>query len=280
MNDEDRDDEDVSRDPLPDYLEADARRQARAKKAHESEDVSRDKMDNLPESECNPLSDEELRLAISEPPSLPERQKVIKAASVLKRTHSAWSKIKSQEDWERACELTESDYFSGVFLIESLGGSRYLEPSMVATLLVLRENLVEQIGDPSTAEFMLIDMALLAFYNTLRSQRMLGDLVTQIEREFFRGESPSVNLEKNGPWKVEEMVNRASEKLLGLIDRANRMMIRNLKASQDVKKGNLTIRTDQINVAQNQVNQVVKKSRKRNSRGSSKGPAGDLPSDQ
>ena len=124
MKDEDRDGEDVSRDPLPDYLEADARRQARAKKAHESEDVSRDKMDNLPESEGNPLSDEELRLAISEPPSLPERQKVIKAASTLQRTHSAWSKIRSQEDWERAYELTKSDYFSGMFLIESLGGSR------------------------------------------------------------------------------------------------------------------------------------------------------------
>ena len=94
-----------------------------------------------------------------------------------------------------------------------------------------------------------------------------------------------VNLQKNGDWyvddfKVEEMLNRASDKLQALIDRANQMMIRNLKALQDYKKGNLTIRTDQINVAQNQVNQVVKKSRKRNSRGSSQDPSGDLPSDQ
>ena len=81
-------------------------------------------------------------------------------------------------------------------------------------------------------------------------------------------------------FQVEAMLNRANDKIMNLIDRTNQMMTRNLKALQDFKRRNLTIRTDQINIAQNQVNQVVKKSRKRSSRGSSQGPSGDLPSDQ
>ena len=70
-----------SEDPLSPYLEADGRRRAGAKKAHDGEDASRDQMDNLPESEGGPLSDEEVRLAISELPSVAERQKVVRAAS-------------------------------------------------------------------------------------------------------------------------------------------------------------------------------------------------------
>ncbi len=272
--------EDVSQDPLSPYFEAEARRRAGAKKTHESEHVSRDETDNHPESEGSPLSDEEVRLAISELPSVAERQKVVRAASTLRRMHSAQSKIRTKEDWERAYELAESDYFDGAFLIESLGGERHLEPSVVFTLQVLRENLIKELEIDSAAEFMLMDMALIAYYNTLRAQRMLGDLATLIDREFFRGESLSVNLNKKDPqivddFKVEEMLNRASDKLQLLIDRANQMMIRNLKALQDFKRGSLTIRTDQINIAQNQVNQVIKESRQRSSRGSSQDSPGD-----
>jgi len=272
--------EDVSQDPLSPYFEAEARRRAGAEKTHESEHVSRDETDNHPESEGSPLSDEEVRLAISELPSVAERQQVVRAASTLRRMHSAQSKIRTKEDWERAYELAVSDYFDGSFLIESLGGERHLEPSVVFTLQVLRENLIKELEIDSAAEFMLMDMALIAYYNTLRAQRMLGDLATLVDREFFRGESLSVNLNKKDPqivddFKVEDMLNRASDKLQLLIDRANQMMIRNLKALQDFKRGSLTIRTDQINIAQNQVNQVVKKSRRRSSHGSSQDSPGD-----
>ncbi len=107
MKDEDRENEDVSQDPLSPYLEADAKKRAKAKKAHESGDVSRDEMDNLPESADSPLSDEEVRLAISQPPNLPERRRIKTGAYVLKRTYPELSALRAQEDWERAYELVD-----------------------------------------------------------------------------------------------------------------------------------------------------------------------------
>ena len=227
------------------------------------------------------LSDQDLREFLSEPPSVPELRKVGKGASTIQRTHSAWSAIKTRDDWERAYQLAEEDYRSGEFLIQQLGAERYLEPSVVVVLQVLRDSLIEDLDLQSAAEFMILDMALIAYYNAIKGQRMLGDLATQTERELFRGESLAVNLrDKRGQivddFKVEAMLNRASDKILPMIDRANQMLIRNLKALQDFKRGNLIIRTEQINIAQQQVNQVVKgNKKKRRSRGEIQDPRGD-----
>ncbi len=161
-----------------------------------------------------------------------------------------------------------------------------MDPSVVAVLQVLRQNLIEDHDIQSAAEFMLMDLALMAYYNTIKGQRMLGDLTTQIERELFRGDSLGVNLrDKQGlivdDFKVEAMLDRASDKLLAQIDRGYQMLIRSIKSLQDLKKGNLIIRTEQINIAQQQINQVVKGNKKdRPSRGGKQDPLGDSDSNQ
>ncbi len=170
-------------------------------------------------------------------------------------------------------------------MIEQLGAERYVEPSVVIAIQVIRENLIEDLNIRNAAEFMIMDLALMAYYNTLRAQRMLGDLAIQIERELFRGDSRSANMKNRGwvgdDFKVEAMLDRASDKLQAQIDRANQMLIRNLKALQDLKKGNLIIRTDQINIAQQQVNQVVRgNKKKRHPRGQIQDPLGDSYSNQ
>ncbi len=115
---------------------------------------------------------------------------------------------------------------------------------------------------------------------------MLGDLTTQIERELFRGDSLGVNLrDKQGlivdDFKVEAMLDRASDMLLAQIDRGYQMLIRSMKSLQDFKKGNLIIKTEQINIAQQQINQVVKGNKKdRPSRGGKQDPLGDSDSNQ
>ena len=181
MKDEDPESEDVSRDPLAHYLEANDRRLARVKKAREGEDGSRDEMDNEPESDGSPLSDEDVRLAISQPPNLPELRRIKTGAYVLKRSYPELSALQAQEDWERACELVENNYHSGQFLIDRLGANRYLEPNISMTLLVMRQKMIEDMQIESAAEFMLMDSALMAYYNTIHMQTMLGDLVIQVE---------------------------------------------------------------------------------------------------
>lgn len=274
MKDEDRESEDVSQDPLAPYLEAGARRQPRVKKARESEDGGRDEMDNHPDSEDSPLSDEDVRLAISHPPNSPELRRIKNAAYALKRSYPELSALRAQKDWERAYELVDDDYRSGQFLLHSLGAERYIEPKISMTLMMLRQKFIEDMQIESTAEFMLMDGALTAHYNSIKFQRMLGDLATQVERELFHGDTLSVKLKDKRGWEVEEfqveaMLNRASDKLMNMIDRANQMMIRNIKAIRDLKTGTLSIRAEQVNIAQQQVNQVVKGNRKRGSRSSS-----------
>ena len=281
MKDEDPEIEDVNQDPsLDPYYAVEARRQAKAKKGRASEDVSRDESDNHPETEHRPLSDEEVRLAISQPPALPERRRIKDAADVLKRTYPELSALRIQGDWERVSELLDEDYRSGQFLIDNLGADRYVEPKIAMTILLIRNKMIEDMQLESAAEFMLMDGALMAHFNSIRLQRMFGDLVTQVERELFHDDSMSVKLKKTGrleveDFKVEAMLNRANDKLMNLIDRTNKMMVRNIKAIRDLKTGTLPIRAAQVNIAQQQVNQLVEGKRKRGSRRSSQDSPGD-----
>ena len=280
MKDKDPEIQDVSQDPLSPYFEADARRRAGAKKAQASNDASRDETDNQPESEGSPLSDEEVRLAISQSPTLPERRRIKDAADVLKRSYPELSALQTQEDWERATELLDEDYRSGQFLLDTLGADRYVETRISMTILLIRKKMIEDLQIESAAEFMLMDAALMANYNGIKLQRMFGDLVTQVERELFHDNSLSVNLKEGGNlevanFKVEDMLNRASDKLMNLIDRTNKMMIRNIKAIRDLKAGTLSIRAAQVNIAQQQVNQLVEGESKQGSGSSSQDSPGD-----
>lgn len=284
MKDEDKEIEDVSQDPLAPYFESAARMKAKAKKAQESQDPSRDESDDHPETEPSPLSDEEVRLAISQPPGLPERRRIKDTADVLKRSYPELSALQRQGDWDRLSELLNEEYRSGQFFIDNLGANRYVETKVAMIILLMRKKMIEDMQIESVAEFMLMDGALMAHFNSIKLQRMFGDLVTQVERELFHDESMSVTLKKTGrleveDFKVEAMLNRASDKFMNLIDRANNMMIRNVKAIRDLKSGSLSIRTDQVNIAQQQVNQVVKGKPKRGSRTRPQKLSGDSSTD-
>jgi hypothetical protein len=57
-------------------------------------------------------------------------------------------------------------------------------------------------------------------------------------------------------------LTRVGEQLLPLLDRANKMMIRNLKAVRELRRGPTSSvaikRADQVNVAEHQANAVVR----------------------
>ena len=53
------------------------------------------------------------------------------------------------------------------------------------------------------------------------------------------------------------MLERAANTLHVLVERANRMLIRNLKALRDLQGGSLVIHADQVNIAKQQVKQQV-----------------------
>src|SRR5262245_17509166 len=153
-----------------------------------------------------------------------------------------WREVATEHSWERICEHSREAYQSGRFLLERLGAERYLEPQLMALLWQLRQGLLKEGEDRSAANMMLADLSVLSYYNALRIQGWIGNLALLIEHELFGQESPTVKLrQQHGRGveglKVEEYAKQLSEQLLPLLDRANRMMVRNLKTLKEFRQG-------------------------------------------
>jgi hypothetical protein len=186
----------------------------------------------------------------------PPAQQLRWNARATHRAMQGWQRIQSQEDWERINEESGEQYESGAFLLERLGADRFLDPRLMATILALRQRLIAESGITTAAETMLVDQAVLSYYHTLRVQGWIGDLAVRIEHEFF-GDDAFTEMARKGHrradrFAVEDRVRQLSEQLMSLSDRANRMMIRNLKAIKELRQGQVPAvaigRADQVTV--------------------------------
>src|SRR6266849_3376781 len=169
-------------------------------------------------------------------------QHVRRNARATYRAMEGWKGVRSEEDWLRVCEEGREQYESGQFLLERLGAERYLDPKLMATLLSLRQRLIAEWGITTAAEAMLVDLAVLGYYHTLRVQGWIGDLALHIEHQFFGQDALAENGQRPAMrpgrlFSVEEDVRRLSEQFIPLLDRANRMLIRNLKAIKELRQG-------------------------------------------
>ncbi len=107
---------------------------------------------------------------------------------------------------------------------------------------------------------MLLDLALLAYYNTLRVQGWIGDLALHIEHQFFGQDALAENGQRpgrrGGRFSVEEDVRRLSEQLMSLSDRGTRMFIRTLKAIKELRQARVPAiaigRVEQVTVTNGQ----------------------------
>src|SRR5260370_7516120 len=153
-----------------------------------------------------------------------------------------WNGVRSEEDWREVCADSREQYESGGFFLERLGAERCLDPKLMARLLSLRQRLIEEWRITTAAEMLLLDLALLDYYHALRVHGWIGDLALHIEHKFFGQDALAENGQRPGRrpgrrFSVEENVRRLSEQLLPLLDRANRMPIRNLKAIRQPRQG-------------------------------------------
>ena len=157
------------------------------------------------------------------------------------RAMEGWHRVDSEEDWLKVCADSQEQYESGQFLLERLGAERYLDPKLMATLWSLRQQLIAEWGITTAAEAMLVDLAVLNYYHAIRVQGWIGDLALHIEDEFFGQDALAENgqrpVRRPGRFSFEEDVRRLSEQLMPLLDRANRMLIRNLKAIKELRQG-------------------------------------------
>jgi hypothetical protein len=119
--------------------------------------------------------------------------------------------VRSAKEWRALLEKAGDALGTGHFLVRQLGAERYLDPEMVAVLITLRQNLLAELAKPTAADIMIIDGAVLAYYNMLRTQHWIGDLSLVVERELF-GQEPLNQI--HGPMvgaRLSEEIRRLAE---------------------------------------------------------------------
>ena len=126
--------------------------------------------------------------------------------------------------------------------------------------------MINEHGPTTATELMMIDGAMMSYYHQLRINGWMGNLAPQVEHEFFgkesltaafKGEYGSAAGNIRG-LKVEELVKRLGEQILPLVDRSNRMMLRNVKALRERPRPSVHIdRVGQMSVADSQANAVM-----------------------
>lgn len=125
----------------------------------------------------------------------------------------------------RINQESREEYESGGFLLERLGAQRYLDSKLMATIPALRQRLIAESAITTAAETMLVGLAVLNYYHTLRVKGRIGDLGVRIKHESFGDdafkEMARKSFQRSHRFEVEERVRQLSEQLMPLLDRAN-----------------------------------------------------------
>ena len=96
--------------------------------------------------------------------------------------------------------------------------------------MTLRQNLISETPHATAADVMMVDAAIIGYYNMLRTQRWIGNLSLVVERDLF-GQEPLNEI--HGPTvggRLEDQLRRLAEAIMPLQERAARMMMRSLEA--------------------------------------------------
>ncbi len=163
-----------------------------------------------------------------------------RSVQAITRAAREWPLVKEEEDWHATWEQAARDHDAGTFLMQQLGAETCLDPSLAATLLHLRQRVIDEWRINGAAELMLLDLALLAYRNALRVQGWVENLALLIEAECFGLDPPRVRYSHHhtfaGGLVVEEHLSRLREQVLPLLDRANRLFIRNLRELKQLRQ--------------------------------------------
>src|SRR5262245_66527583 len=96
-----------------------------------------------------------------------------------------WGSVHDRADWDKAVKDAERGLDHGGFLLERLGAERYLDPQLMAVLLVLRRRLVDETGAHTALEYMLIDSAVMSYYHTMRINGWIGNVSALLDSAFL-----------------------------------------------------------------------------------------------
>jgi hypothetical protein len=181
-------------------------------------------------------------------------QRLLDDAQACARAMRAAPLLDNDAAWEAAVVKAADDLRSGRALMDQLGADRLIDPTMAGRLLALRRGLIDDTNASSAGDFILIDMAVIAYANGMRLEAMVGNQSLLIEAELFG--QPSLNAK----WKdryggpegdaqrlaVEDQVRLLRDRLLPLVERFHRMARESVAAIAGIRRApNLRIERDE-----------------------------------
>ncbi len=133
--------------------------------------------------------------------------------------------------WHEIVGRCLDDYRSGRSLMDHLGADRLIDPALTGMLLAIRRGLVEEVNAVSMSDYVLIDMAVIAFANEMRIQSMIGNTALILESEMFGQPTLRARWRKEYGYRPEDIrglavddhVARLRDDLLPLAERFHRM---------------------------------------------------------
>jgi hypothetical protein len=136
--------------------------------------------------------------------------------------------VHSPREWAKLLDRAGDEIGNGRFIVRCLGAERYLDALTVAALITFRQGLIADIDSPTTADVMMVDMAVVSYYNVLRVQGWIGNAALVFEGELF-GRAPLNELHGHlvGD-RLRDQLERLSEVMLPIQDRCHRMLVRSL----------------------------------------------------
>lgn len=126
-------------------------------------------------------------------------------------------RLDNPAEWDAAVSKALEDYRSGRSLMDHLGANRLIEPATTGMLLAIRRALIEETNATSIAEYVLIDMAVIAFANAMRLQSIIGNTSLIIESEMFGQSTLRAKWEKTYDGRPAEIKGLAIEERLALL---------------------------------------------------------------
>ena len=178
-----------------------------------------------------------------------------------------WDAVTTQAEWDATMDKTVEEWHSGALFIRMLGGERYLDPPRTALMYHLWHHFVGTYRPQGPAEYLAIAMALFAFHQLIRVNEFTGNLMGRVEHQFFDTAPLTVQVrERDGERGRttpeariigQEALAQVGRDALPLMDRLNRMVIRNLRALRDLQAAPLALNVGsigQLNLGQVQTN--------------------------
>jgi hypothetical protein len=189
-----------------------------------------------------------------------------KKCSLSYRHYLEWSGIDSQEEFDKKRKETAENYCNGNFFLERIGRLRSVDDSLTLTVLFLRKQWIREYEVETIPEFILLDMAMVSYFHFIRLNEDVNNALANIEWQMFALDAPMfmknsygdrLSSERNDKAVAEEIAHNLQEVLQPVLDKFNRMFIRNLKAMRDLRRGNIQLNignVGQLNVGDKQIN--------------------------